>query len=1102
MPHRSDLKKIFIIGAGPIIIGQACEFDYSGTQACKSLKELGYKIILINSNPATIMTDAETADVVYIEPITPETVRKIILKENPDAILPTLGGQTALNITVEAGKDNFFEKQGVEVIGANLESIHKAEDRKIFKNIIDDLGYETTRAIPVNNYEFALEVVKSFQFPVIVRSSFTLGGTGGSIAYNIEEYREMVKKGIDSSPINEVTVEESILGWKEYELEVMKDTNDNVVIICSIENFDPVGIHTGDSITVAPQQTLSDKEYQKLRDMSIAIIREIGVSTGGANIQFAVHPETGRIIVIEMNPRVSRSSSLASKATGFPIAKIAAKLAVGMRLDEIDNEITQKTPSCFEPTIDYVVTKIPRFAFEKFNKESPSLGVQMKSIGEVMAIGRTMTESFQKAIRSLEVKKIGFDGIYFCYQKIKDLDKQALQKFIASENKDFNLKEKIISFLTSFHYQRFSYLKDAFFLGLTIEEIYQYTKIDYWFLHQLQKIFLLEKKFWNSDFEKITAQEMNELKQSGFCNEQLAIIFNCSIEKIEQRLERGKIYPCYKMVDTCAGEFESYTPYYYSTYDEETEYPLAEKKEDKEKIIIFGGGPNRIGQGIEFDYMCVQASFALKDIGFQTVIVNSNPETVSTDFNVSDVLFFEPLTKEDVMNIINVVQPKAVIVQLGGQTPLNLAEYLNQKEVPFLGTSYQSIANAEDREFFSKTLEKLQFKQPDSGIANTIEQAEEIINQIGLPVLVRPSFVLGGRAMKIIYQKEEVRQFVEEALNSSDKQNQCSVLIDKYLVNALELDVDLVSDGEEVVICGVMEHVERAGIHSGDSACFLPPQNVSEHHLKEIARQAKELAVEMKIVGFMNIQFAIKKEEIYFIEANPRGSRTIPFVSKVTGIPWVKIAVQIMSGMKIEEIDIPKHQFNHVAVKESVFPFNKFLKEDVVLGPEMKSTGEVMGISYSASEAFYKAMLGAGTPLPQKGNLLVSIPKKYRDEELLKICRRAVEIGFKLYATQGTSNFLKEAKIENQFIAKIGEGRPDVKDVILDNEIDLIFNAPSSSITSKEKGKEIRSLANRYKISLFTTLSIMKVCIQAIAENQHKEFKIQSMQEYYSEFEK
>ena len=746
MPHRNDLKKIFIIGAGPIIIGQACEFDYSGTQACKALRELGYTVILINSNPATIMTDTETADVVYIEPITPETIRKIVLKESPDAILPTIGGQTALNMTVAAAEDDFFTKQGVEIIGANLESIHKAENRKIFKKIIEDLGYEMTKAIAVNNYPFALEVIKQFQFPVIIRSSFTLGGSGGSIAYNIEEYREIVKKGIDSSPIHEITIEESILGWKEYELEVMKDTNDNVVIICSIENFDPVGIHTGDSITVAPQQTLSDKEYQQLRDMSIAIIREIGVSTGGANIQFAVEPISGRIIVIEMNPRVSRSSSLASKATGFPIAKIAAKLAVGMTLDEIDNEITEKTPSCFEPTIDYVVTKIPRFAFEKFNKESPTLGVQMKSIGEVMAIGRTMKESFQKAIRSLEIKKIGFDGIYFPYQNLKGLDKNSLQDFVETENKKNQLKDKLISHLTSFHYQRVFFLKDAFLIGFTVQELYQYTKIDHWFLIQLQKIFKLEQQLWGQNLEQLSKQQLQQLKQYGFSNEQLVVIFNCSLEKVERKLLEYQINPCYKMVDTCAAEFEAHTPYYYSTYDEETEYPLLKKEGDstqKEKIIILGGGPNRIGQGIEFDYMCVQASFALKDLGYETIIINSNPETVSTDFNVSDILFFEPLTKEDVMNIVNVVKPKAVIVQLGGQTPLNLAEDLYKKGVAFLGTPYQSIVDAEDREFFSKILNKLDFKQPESGIANNLEEAEEIINRIGLPVLVRPSFVLG-----------------------------------------------------------------------------------------------------------------------------------------------------------------------------------------------------------------------------------------------------------------------------------------------------------------------------------------------------------------------
>ena len=1109
MPKRTDLKKILVIGAGPIVIGQACEFDYSGTQACNALKQLGYEVVLINSNPATIMTDPHTADATYIEPIEPETVRKIILQEKPDALIPTIGGQTALNVAVEVAEDGFLEKNKVELIGADLSAIYCAEDRKKFKTIIDELRtetslpLETTRAYYVYSLAEANSIIDQFSFPVIVRASFTLGGTGGAIVYNLVEFKEAVIKGLEASMINEIVVEESILGWKEYELEVMKDQKDNVVIICSIENFDPVGIHTGDSITVAPQQTLSDKEYQGLRDMSIAIIRKVGVATGGANIQFAIHPENGRVIVIEMNPRVSRSSALASKATGFPIAKIAAKLAVGLTLDEIPNDITEVTPSCFEPSIDYVVVKIPRFSFEKFSSASPYLGVQMHSVGETMSLARTFKESLQKAIRGLEIDKCGFDGIVFSYEKIKDKDQQSLAQFIsdiAPEIMD-TIKERI----ANLHYQRIFYLKDAFFLGLSVEEIYNLCQIDYWFLEQLSDLFQQEQKYWylanakNKDhINACSKEEIFALKKNGFSNQQLSFIFNTSVKIVEDFLTDHDLKPVYKIVDTCAGEFVAKTPYYYSSYDEENEYQ-EENKKSKGKIVIIGGGPNRIGQGIEFDYMCVQASFAIQEMSYESVIINSNPETVSTDYDVSDILFFEPLTIEDVVNILQRVKPKGIIVQLGGQTPLNLSLELEAKGFPILGTLPKNIFALEDRNKFRNLLNELEYKQPESGIAYNLEQAKQIVEKIGYPILVRPSFVLGGRAMKIIYDRDNLEYFIELALQSSKEQ---AILIDRYLDNAIEVDVDLLSDGIDVVICGVMEHIERAGVHSGDSACFLPVQTISPILVEQMKEQATAMALKLQVVGLMNIQFAIKNEEIYFIEANPRGSRTVPFVSKAMGVAWVNFATKVMLGKKIKELNLPKIlakiKMDYVAIKEAVLPFNKFLNEDTILGPEMKSTGEVMGLGQNSAAAFYKSQLAAGIDLPTTGGLLVTVPKGERVKELIDICSTMSDLGFKLYATEGTSLFLQEHGIDHQVVKKIGEGRPNISDLIIDRKIKIIYNVPSPKISAKQTGKKIRLLTKQNKIVLFTTLSGMSACTQAIKEKQVSNATVvKSIQNYY-----
>ncbi len=1094
MPLNKSIKNILVIGSGPIVIGQACEFDYSGTQACKALREEGYKVVLINSNPATIMTDKETADEVYLEPITPSVIKKIIRQEKIDAVLPTIGGQTSLNVAIEIAESGFFEENQVKLIGANVEAIRKAENRKLFNAAMRELNYRMARSSIVQDKEKALTLLKDLNFPVVVRTSFTLGGAGGAIAYNIEEYKAILENAFAMSHHQEIQVEESLVGWKEFEFEVMKDEADNVVIICSIENLNPMGIHTGDSITVAPQQTLSDSEYQNLRNMTIAIIRKIGVATGGANVQFAVNPETKEVLVIEMNPRVSRSSALASKATGFPIAKIAAKLAVGLRLDEIPNDITRNTPACFEPTLDYVVTKIPKFSFEKFTSFTPNLGVQMKSVGETMAIGRTFKESFQKAIRGLDVDKVGFDGMIFSYKKIANLTSRQIKKYAQDRETELQeAKKKIIAN----DYQQIYYIKDLFFSAHSIDEIHALTKIDHWFLYQLKEIFEQERKYWGKSLDKVSAYEGLKLKQSGFSNAQLSFIFGKSEDEVNLYLDEKGIAPVYKMVDTCAGEFPAYTPYYYSTYDEENEFELKDPK--KSRVIIIGGGPNRIGQGIEFDYMCVKAALKLRKMGIEVIIVNSNPETVSTDYDISNYLFFEPITREDVLNILKQTNPLGVIVHLGGQTPLNLiADFpKNSPPLPILGTGIASINVCEDREAFRRVLHELNFKQPESETATHLKKALSSARKIGYPVLVRPSFVLGGRGMKIVYDDESFTQIFNQAKTLAISKEK-SVLIDKFLENAMELDVDLIADGKNVIICGILEHVERVGVHSGDSACIFPPQNISEKTLKKIIHQSKKIALKLNIIGLMNIQFAVKNEEIYFIEANPRGSRTVPFISKAANVSWVDLATKVMLGHKLSAEEkkkcFSKNQQKYVAVKEAVFPFDKFVEEDIILGPEMKSTGEVMGMGKNLAEAFYKSQIAAGNVLPKKGGVLISTYSKDA-EILIPACRKLLSMGFTIYATKGTAKFLTNYNVVNQRIHKLGEGqRPNIKDEIINGRIHLIFNTPVGK-EAELSDVYIRLLAKQYKICVFTALESISICVEAMDAyfRQKQEFSVYSL---------
>jgi carbamoyl-phosphate synthase large subunit len=1078
-----DIKKILLIGSGPIIIGQACEFDYSGTQACKALKEEGYKVVLVNSNPATIMTDMEFADRTYIEPITPEMVGKIIERERPDALLPTIGGQTGLNIAVSLHEMGILQKYGVELIGASFEAIQKAEDRDQFRKAMEKLGLVVPRSGYVKSIEEAVRVIPEIGYPAIIRPSFTLGGTGAGVAYNREEYEEAIRWAIDASPKRTVLVEQSVIGWKEFELEVMRDLKDNVVIICSIENLDPMGVHTGDSITVAPAQTLTDKEYQLMRNAALRIIREIGVDTGGSNIQFAVHPDTGEMVVIEMNPRVSRSSALASKATGFPIAKIAAKLAVGYSLDEIPNDITRETPASFEPTIDYVVTKIPRFTFEKFPQTQDVLGTQMKSVGEVMAIGRTFKESLQKAIRSLETGVYGFEEVLPAGEAAGPSRRKSIGEMLRRPNS-----------------QRLLYIGEALRDGWKIEEIHRVTGIDAWFLENIRQIIAMESELRDRaaglgvaaagpDPDPEILSQLARAKSMGFSDRRLGKLLGTGEDAVRALRKRAGIAPAFKRVDTCGAEFEAHTPYLYSSYDAEDEA----RPTGRRKIVILGGGPNRIGQGIEFDYCCVHGSFALREEGFETIMVNCNPETVSTDYDTSDRLYFEPLTKEDVLAIIEKEKPEGVIVQFGGQTPLKLAVPLEKEGVTILGTSPDSIDRAEDRERFKDLLELLALRQPPNGIARSTQEAVGIAARIGYPVLLRPSYVLGGRAMEIVHDEEGLRKYLADAVQASGER---PVLVDKFLEDAIEIDVDAIADGETVVVGGIMEHIEEAGVHSGDSACSLPPHSIPGETVREIARQTKALAKELGVVGLMNVQFAIQRGEIFILEVNPRASRTIPFVSKAIGVPLAKLAAKVMAGKKLSvlgftEAVTPKH----VSVKEAVFPFIKFPDVDTILGPEMKSTGEVMGIDVNFGKAFAKAQIAAGTMLPRAGTVFISVRDEDKDG-VLPAARMLHEAGFRIVATGGTAAYLSRNSIPAGTVLKIQEGRPHVADLIKNGEIALVINTPLGA-QSKADSFYIRRTALVYNIPYFTTLAAARAAAHAISYLIGEDFSVRSLQEYH-----
>ncbi len=1079
MPRREDLHKILLLGAGPIIIGQACEFDYSGTQACKALREEGYEVILVNSNPASIMTDPEMANKTYIEPLIPEILEKIIAKERPDAILPTMGGQTALNLAVTLAKSGVLDKYNVELIGAKLDAIEKAEDRNLFKKAMEKIGVPVCPSGIANNLDEAKEIaIEIGSYPLIIRPAFTLGGSGGGIAYNQEEYEEMAKYGLDMSPVSQILVEKSLLGWKEYELEVMRDLADNVVIICSIENFDPMGVHTGDSITVAPAQTLTDKEYQRLRDYSQAIIREIGVETGGSNIQFSVNPVNGDVVIIEMNPRVSRSSALASKATGFPIAKFAAKLAVGYTLDEIKNDITKKTPASFEPSIDYVVTKIPRFAFEKFPGSQPILTTQMKSVGEAMAIGRTFCESFQKALRSLETGRYGFG-----------CDKKETLPTLA----------QVSAALRTPNPDRVFSIYHAFQLGMTVEEIHELTAIDIWFLDKLAELIHTEKFLKRTSLQKLTKAQLFFAKQQGFSDRQIAFATNTTEDEVRTYRQSLGINPVYKLVDTCAAEFEAFTPYYYSTYEEgESEVTPS----DTPKVMILGGGPNRIGQGIEFDYCCCHAAFALSDAGFETIMVNSNPETVSTDYDTSDRLYFEPLTKEDVLNIIEAEKPAGIIVQFGGQTPLKLAvplqNYLNSPTCPvptkIWGTSPDSIDTAEDRERFEKILWELDIKQPSNGISRSYEESLAVAHRIGYPVVVRPSYVLGGRAMEIVYSDTELKHYMTYAVQVEPDH---PILIDKFLENAIEVDVDALADATgAVVIGGLMEHIEQAGVHSGDSACSLPHTSLSEPVLKTIRQWTVELAKALKVVGLMNIQYAVQGEQVYILEANPRASRTVPYVSKASGRPLAKIASLVMSGKTLESLGVTSEQIpQHIAVKEAVLPFEKFQGADTLLGPEMRSTGEVMGIDTDFGKAFAKAELAAGVRLATKGTVFVSMNDRDK-AACVPVVKDLMALGFHIVATSGTRQVLIDHGIEDvELVLKVHEGRPHVIDSIKNGQIQFIINTPSGE-DSQSDSRQIRRTALDYKLPIITTIAGAKATVAAIRSLQSEPLEVKALQEY------
>ena len=1079
MPKRTDIKKIMIIGSGPIIISQACEFDYSGTQACKALKEEGFEVILVNSNPATIMTDPQFADATYVEPVTVEIVEKIIARERPDALLPTLGGQTGLNVAVETAKRGILRRYGVKMIGADRRAIEKAEDRDLFKKAMQKIGLDLPRSINVKSIKEARKAVGILGLPVVIRPSFTLGGTGGGVAFNMQEFEELTARGLEYSMVHKVLLEESVLGWKEYELEVMRDRKDNVVIICSIENFDPMGVHTGDSITVAPAQTLTDREYQLMRDAAIRAIREIGVDTGGCNVQFAVDPESGRMVVIEINPRVSRSSALASKATGFPIAKIAAKLAVGYTLDEIPNDITRETPASFEPTIDYCVVKIPRFTFEKFAGADPRLGTSMKSVGEAMAIGRTFKEALQKGLRSLEIKRHGLDTVV--------------------DAKDFGTRADLLDFfekkLRQPDDQRIFYLGDALRLGLDIEQIHEYTRMDRWFLENVKEIIDFEGGLKKAAAgpgplaQRLGPELLHGAKSMGFSDKQLGGFFGEGEEDIEGLRRSYGIRTTYKLVDTCAAEFEAATPYFYSTYETEDEA----RPSDKKKVMILGGGPNRIGQGIEFDYCCVHAAFALREMGLETIMVNCNPETVSTDYDTSDKLYFEPMTREDVLNIVRREDPWGVIVQLGGQTPLNLTLALQKAGVNIIGTPPESIDIAEDREKFKDLLDKLKLRQPANGTARTYEEAKAVAQRVGYPVLVRPSYVLGGRAMEIVYDEETLERFMAEASRVSGEH---PVLIDKFLEDAIEVDVDVVADGTTCVVGGILEHIEEAGIHSGDSAMVLPPYSLSEEVIDKIRQAALAMARELKVVGLMNAQVAVRDNKVYILEVNPRASRTIPFVSKAIGVPLAKLAAQVMAGAKLKDLGFTQERVpEYSCVKESVFPFNRFPGVDIMLGPEMKSTGEVMGIDDDFGRAYLKSQLAAGQNLPLKGTVFVSVRDKDK-RAIVFVAKKLADMGFAVVATQGTARVLKKSGLSVEVLDKVSEGRPNILDRITDGRIQLIINTPSGRFPRADEVR-IRSTAIMHGVPCITTVSGAQASVTGIEVLRKKNLDVKPLQAYH-----
>lgn len=1080
MPRRDDIHKILLIGSGPIVIGQACEFDYSGTQACKALREEGYEVVLVNSNPATIMTDPGTADRTYIEPLDWEILEKIIAKEKPDAVLPTLGGQTALNLALELERQGVLERHGVEMIGAKADVIDKAENRDRFQKAVEKCGLSTCIGRTVGSVADARVVLDEVGLPCLIRPSFTMGGSGSAIAYNRDDFDMLVGRGLDQSPTTEVLIEESIIGWKEYEMEVVRDLDDNVIIVCAIENFDPMGVHTGDSITVAPAQTLSDAEYQRMRDASIDIIREIGVETGGSNIQFSVDPNSDRLIVIEMNPRVSRSSALASKATGFPIAKIAAKLAVGYRLWELPNDITQKTKACFEPTIDYVVTKIPRFTFEKFPEADDTLTTQMKSVGETMAIGRTFKESFQKALRGLEVGSFGFGCDH------KDL-------WGTDEQPDL---DEIRSKLSVPNAARPWFIRYAYKSGMSVDDVFKLTNIDPWFLHHLFELVEMENQLRGTTLDDVSHALLRTAKRAGFSDRQLAHIWGSNEMAVRKvRKETHNIIPTFKSVDTCAAEFEAYTPYFYSTYEQEDETP---PKTDKKRIMILGGGPNRIGQGIEFDYCCCHASYALREMGIESIMVNSNPETVSTDYDTSDLLFFEPLTVEDVLNICDRVQPDGVIVQFGGQTPLNLARALSEAGVPIIGTSVDTIDSAEDREQFQQLLKTLNLKQPANGIAQDMNEARRVVAEVGYPVLVRPSFVLGGRAMEICYDKVQFERFVLEAFIVSAGQ---PVLIDSFLEDAIEVDVDCIADGTDVVIAGIMEHIEEAGVHSGDSACSIPPYTLSDETLDEIREATVAMAKYLNVIGLMNVQFAIKKQDdatnVYVLEVNPRGSRTVPFVAKATGVPVAGIAAKVMAGMSLAQQGVTSELVPHqVSVKESVFPFRKFAGVDIVLGPEMRSTGEVMGVSPDFPTAFAKSQLAASVILPKSGRVFLSVRENHK-ERIVALAKSLNAMDYKILATSGTARAIGEAGVPVESVKKLMEGSPNLIDHMKNEGVDLVINTPIGKGARTDEG-QIRAAAVQAGIPCITTIQAAEAAVEALQSLRERPMEVQSLQERFA----